>query len=137
MDAKEYLGQIGTLETKVKIILEEIEEVKALLGVKAISYDKVSFNPNVNESERLLTLILRLIDKQNQLVEQYIKLTEKRAEIRETVYRLEDNREIQVLYLRYFRNMRWEDIAEQLGYTKRQTTNIHGLALLHIQKLIN
>lgn len=136
MDAKEYLQQIGTLETKVKIILEEIEEIKALLGVKAINYDKVSFSPNINESDRLLTLILKLIDKQNQLVEEYIKLTEKRAEIREKVYQLADHKEIEVLYCRYFLRMRWEAIADKLGYTVRQITNIHGLALQHLQQII-
>ena len=42
---------------------------------------------------------------------------------------LPDERHRQVLRMRYIDGLGWEEIAERMGYTKRQITNIHGSAL--------
>lgn len=134
MDAKEYLQQIRNINIKISIIQDEITEIRSLLGARGISYDN---QPIISSSnDRVFTLIMKLIDKQNDLVEEYHELSEKRAEIKEVIYQLEDNREIEIIYRRYFRYEQMESIADKLGYSIDYLYTIHRSALRNVEKIL-
>lgn len=46
---------------------------------------------------------------------------------------LEDEQEKRLLKYRYIRGYRWEAIADKMGYSLRQTFNIHSKALQNIE----
>ena len=53
------------------------------------------------------------------------------AEIHTKIELLENPTERAVLTERYINAKSWEEIAEIVGYTQRQTLNVHGTALKH------
>lgn len=135
MDPREYLQQIRNINLKIQLIYDEISEIKALLGVQAINYERAG-TLSSSSGDKVARLVLKLIDKQNELLEQYVKLQEKKAEIRETVYQLDDSKQIELLIRRYFNFQRWEQIADSMNYSRRQITRLHGEALNNIGKII-
>lgn len=134
MEAKEYLLQIKQIKTKMAIIKEELEDLQAKLGAQAIRYDTEPHGQG--DDERQAHLIYKLIDAKDKLVLQQLELLEKEAEIRDTLFQLEDARQIQVLYLRYFKLMKWTPMAQQLHYSDRRIKEWHFFGLLSLQDIL-
>ena len=63
-------------------------------------------------------------------MEQQIRL---RKEITQKIEEMPDETEKTVLRLRYIRWMKWEQIAERMGYSLRNIMKIHGKALVHFR----
>lgn len=134
MEAKEYLLQIRDIKTKMAVIKEELEELQAKLGAQAIHYDN---EPHIaGDDEKQAHLIYKLIEAKDRLVIEQLRLLEKEAEIRETLFHLEDAKQIQVLYLRYFKLMQWQPMANQLHYSVRRVKEWHYFGLLNMQDLL-
>ena len=70
-----------------------------------------------------------LIELKDQM-EKRIKI---RREITEKIEAMQDETEKTVLRLRYIHWMRWEQIADRMGYSIRNITKIHGKALAHFE----
>lgn len=135
MEAKEYLLQIRAIKAKINIINEQLEEIDAQLYGRAIQYDTVPVGNG--DSDPLLRLVLKRIEAENKLRGEQIQLYEKEQEIRSVVFKLKEAREIQVLYLRYFKMMKWEELSEQLFYSIRWIKDIHESALANLQEILD
>jgi len=133
MTAKEYLLQIRAIKTQIQIITEEITELQAKLGAQGISYDREP-SGTAGDDERQAHLIYRLIEKKDKLYEEQIALLNAEHEIREKLFTLRDGKEIQVLYLRYFKLMKYNDIAEQMHYSERRIRELHTFGLMDLQE---
>ena len=134
--AKEYLMQIGKLNTLIRIKQEELAEVTAKAGVGSVGYDNdgsTNASRDIHKQERLYLKMIELKESINRDLEEYMM---KRDEVLRTVSKLKDQSEIDVLYKRYFQFMKWEEIAEDMCYTERYIYNIHGNALQHLQEFI-
>ena len=57
-----------------------------------------------------------------------------RDRIETAINGLTDARERRLMRLRYIDGLRWEDVADELGYEIRQVTRIHGWALAKLSK---
>lgn len=132
MTAKEYLLQIRAIKTQIQIITEEITDLQAKLGAQGIAYDKEP-RGTAGDDERQAHLIYRLIEKKDKLYEEQIALLKTEHEIREKLFTLRDGKEIQVLYLRYFKLMKFADIAEQMCYSDRRIRELHTFGLIDLQ----
>lgn len=131
MTAKEYLQQIRAIKERVQIAKEEVETIEAKLGAQAINY---SADPKgQGDTEKQAHLIYRLIDAKDKLIAQQLELTLKEAEIRDKLFELKDGKEIQVLYLRYFKLLKFNEIAEQMCYSDRRIRELHYFGLLDLQ----
>lgn len=53
--------------------------------------------------------------------------------IRDRIERMSDENEKDVLFYRYIKGMKWEEIAVKMMYTYRNVTKIHGRALKNFQ----
>jgi DNA-directed RNA polymerase specialized sigma subunit len=69
----------------------------------------------------------------DELTAVYVK---KYGEIERSIRRVGDDVLEEVLELRYLQYMKWEDIAQRMNYSERQTTRLHGIALEKMQKLL-
>ena len=135
MSAKEYLLQIRRIQILIRQTQDEMEEIKTLLGPQGLSYDKISSSPSLADYDsKMLELIIRLSDRQNVLNEYLIELSRKQAEIKKTLYRINNPEEIEVLYRRYFLWQHWEDIAEELNYSLSYTFRLHRSGLNDLEK---
>ena len=79
----------------------------------------------------------RCIDMLDELERRYVDRLRETirmlTSIEDGIDALADERYRQVLRMRYIDGLGWEEIAERVGYTKRQITNIHGAALAAIK----
>lgn len=133
MSAKTYLQQVRRKEFNVMIKRDEIEEIAAKLGIKAISYDKEpgGGSPDTKRNEYL---IFKKLELQDQLEQEIKDMVEYRQAALEEIKKIDSPAEVEVLYKRYFKYKNWETIADEMNYSTRQVQRIHGEALLHLDE---
>ncbi len=134
MNIKDYLKQIKRLTIRVEQIGEEITEIEARLGVQGINYNKMPVTPS--PEDKMSRYIYKLIELKDAYTEESQRLMSKRKEIIDSISLLEDCRLQQVLYYRYVKDMRWEEIAERLSYDDKYIFRLHGYALLELKKIL-
>ena len=137
---KEYLMQVRTLDTKVRVIDNEIKELRDEIAALRSSWPDGqphgtgTTDPVGNQAAKLADKLTRLEMKQ---LRTRAQLWRKRAEVIETLSLLTNDTHYQVLNLRYVQHLRWEQIADEMGYTKHHVYKIHGWALHELkQKMI-
>lgn len=70
--------------------------------------------------------------KQKTIYYRYLKV-KNCVNLYDKIEALEDEQEKRLLKYRYLRGWRWEAIADKMGYSLRQTFNIHSKALQKIE----
>ena len=131
---KKYLRQYIVLSRKEQELEGEIEALRQKYIGRAITYSNVpkgsgnrnDFSDYAAEVEGLLDKLMR---RQREAVQAY-------REIEDKIEQLGDEREKEVLRLRYLRNLSWEEIAKAIGYELTNTYHIHGLALRHFPLIL-
>lgn len=131
MTAKEYLQQAYRIDRKIKLDAEKLAAARSALYGKTVRYDSDGTMPvscgNVTESA-----VLRVMELEERLNREIDELTAMRQEIELTVNAVPDEVQREVLTRRYLLYQKWEDIAREMGYTKRRIFQIHGNALKNI-----
>ena len=64
------------------------------------------------------------------------ELIDKLSEIVWNIEQMADETERSVLYYRYIEGMKWDDVADTVGYTRQHTDRIHGEALRHFNPAV-
>lgn len=64
------------------------------------------------------------------------ELIDKLSEIVWNIDQMADETERSVLYYRYIEGMKWDDVADTVGYTRQHTDRIHGEALRHFNPAV-
>lgn len=131
MTAKEYLQQAYIIEREVKLDTEKLAAARSAAYGKAVRYnsDGSKPTPQGNTAESALLYVAELEER---LKADMDKLYAKRSEIEQAVNAVPDAAQREILTRRYLLYQRWEDIAENMGYTKRRIFQIHGIALENI-----
>ena len=136
MTAKEYLNQVRNLESKMKILKEEIDTLREM----------VVSTGAIQQGERVLSS-----GTQDKMVETICKINEKECEwndlMREfalarsnviiNIQKLNNPEYEQILYKRYCQSKKWEEIALEMNYTYQWVCKLHGRALLELDKALN
>lgn len=136
MTAKEYLLTYRNAYREAQAIELKITQVRLKYAMpSAIGYSDM---PKAHNSEHDLSDYMAKVDSlTRQLYKQYSKCVGRDIDIMQRLERMENELEREVLSLRYThltdtgRLMPWEDIAEQMHYTVKTVTRIHGRALQH------
>lgn len=134
--AKEYLNQVRNLETKMKILKEEIDTLREMV----VSTGAVQQQERVMSSgaqDRMAETICKINEKEeewNQLMREFALA---RAEVIISIQKLNNTDYEQILYKRYFQSKKWEEIAMEMNYSYQWVCKLHGRALLEIEKVIN
>lgn len=134
MDAKEYLNQIGTCNTRIRQMQEELARLESIANktTSGINPDKVQTSPDKSKREKT---IVEMVDLKKKLTAMIIEQEEKRIEIIKEIHKLNDSRYIEILYLRYVNDIRVEDIADIMTkpdgseYSLDHLNRLHGQAL--------
>lgn len=127
MTAKEYLSQVEKIKIQIRWIEDEIEELRE----SAASAGSPGFEQPAgrSESSRVEAAVLRIQKKEDELLHKKAVLAEQKARIFEEITRVEDNRYVSVLILRYLEGKKLVDIAEEMGYAYPHLCTLHGEAL--------
>lgn len=129
MNAKEYLRQIETLAIKIKQKEEQLESLRETAGgAAAIRYDKENVQMSIT-SDIVERNVLKLIEIEEKVFVEKVRLETLKNTIIEQIQSLDDKRYIDVLYLRYVRFSKFEQIAIDLKYDYVYIRELHGEAL--------
>lgn len=142
MDAKEYLGQLEIIDTKILHKEEERESLYSIIEGQGMKYDsvKVQTSPS-NSQERLVCKCMDLTEEIDADIEKYIEIRDK---IIDQIHELKDNRYVKILYWHYVpmnhRTKRLEEIScimrKRNGslYNYEYVNKLHKKALKSFEK---
>lgn len=134
MNAKEYLNQIKLNDIRIRQMTEEVARLEAVANstTGGMNPDKVQTSPDKGKREKV---IVKMVDLKNKLVSMIAEQETMRVEIISKIHQLTDSRYIELLYLKYVRVMRLEDIAGVMTkpdgseYSLDHINRLHGEAL--------
>ncbi len=134
MTAEEYLIQYNRISARVRIILETIEQLRTDAESMKISLDGMPHGQSAND--RMASLAVKLAEYETELSHEMSELWSTRMDIINHIGML-DHRHQVILYKRYIENIRWEQIAVDLGITWRHCHRLHKRALAELDKILN
>ena len=127
---KEYLRRYHAAELAEREIREEIDDLRMNKMFPALIQDGMPHGSSCMDLSEYAAQLDELLTELKDQMEQRIRI---RREITQRIEAMQDEPEKTVLRLRYIHWLRWEQIAERMGYSLRNITKIHGKALAHFE----
>jgi len=134
MKVKEYLSQAIWLDQRINSKLEQLEILRALAMrvTTNLTEQKVSGGNNVKSSmEKTVT---KIIDLEKEINEDIDRLVSLKADIMETISKINDPICQLLLEMRYINGKTWDEVAMDLGFDRRWVLRLHGGALKEIEE---
>lgn len=128
MTVKEYLRQYLTAYNEAQRIGSDIARLRIRYAYpSAIQYSDMPKAHNTEHDLSDYAAKVQLLEQDlNRKMNECIRVE---VEIRQSIDQLPDDRERELLRLRYIDGMTWEAIAVVMGYALRHVHRIHGNAL--------
>lgn len=134
MRAKTYLQQIRRLDRKINNKQIQLESLREL--VTSITPILKDINVQSNGSQdRLGDTMAKIIDLQNEINNEIDLYVNRKLEAIKLINAMEDDVSINILIQRYINYKRWDEIADNLNYTRQGVLKKHGQALLNFEKV--
>ena len=135
MTAKEYLKKIRELDIKINDGTEEMEQLKALATkvTSAMDGEVVSSSKNPDKMTDVVAKIIKLQEKLNRDVDKYVDI---KREAVEMLSEIENPTHYKILHSRYVLFKKWEQIACEIGFTYQWVNELHDVALLEFEKIM-
>ena len=127
---KEYLRRYHAAELAEREIREEIDDLRMNKMFPALIQDGMPHGSSCMDLSEYAAQLDELLTELKDQMEQRIRI---RREITQRIEAMQDETEKTVLRLRYIHWLRWEQIAERMGYSLRNITKIHGKALANFE----
>lgn len=134
MTTKEYLSQINRLDRMIQNKLSEIYQLKTMACSVTVSNEGERVQTS-SDKDRLGSAVAKIVDLEKQtdmLVDNFVN---KRKHIIEQIDKIEDVNMYNVLSSRYVSRKTFDDIADEMNYSRMQINRIHGKALIEFEKL--
>lgn len=129
MTAKEYLSQVRTMDTRLRLIGQKIERLRSALDYRSPVLEGSGSGSN---SDRLPDTISLIVDYEQQAEKLRREYIQKFIEIDSAIAAVPNAVLREVLERRYLFYQRWEQIAEEMHYSERHILRLHGEALQQI-----
>lgn len=135
MTAKEYLQQIYHLDRRIKRLQSRREEIRAdLYSVKSTTdYNADRVQTSV-AGDSMLRLIAKVDSIERDIVKELDQLISMKTRISKEIEQVQDTTAKDILYQRYVSFLSFEQIAVNLGYSRRHIDRLHGRALYLFKK---
>ena len=129
MTAKEYLKQIEELDIKIKQREEQLECLRETAGgAAAIRYDKDNIQVSVC-GDMIERNVIRLVELEEKIFKDKVKKETLKAKIIDQIQALDDKRYVEILYRRYVKYDKFDQIALDMSYDYVYLRALHGEAL--------
>nr|DAD95540.1 MAG TPA: Protein of unknown function (DUF1492) [Myoviridae sp. ctW7Z6] len=136
MTAKECLNQVRNLESKMKILKEEIDALREMV----VSTGAIQQGERVLSSgtqDKMAETICKINEKECEWNDLMREFALARANVIINIQKLNNPEYEQILYKRYCQSKKWEEIALEMNYTYQWVCKLHGRALLELDKVLN
>lgn len=135
MTGKEYMEQIRNVRREIRLLQEQIlRDTVYASNVKAIRYDvdRVQTSP---DGDRMADIISGIVGAEDKLYRKVKDLMKREDEARNYLLQLREEQE-RVLVLHYFNDLKWDDVAEQTGYSLSRVYEIKNDGLNELTQLL-
>ena len=127
---KEYLDGYRKCVRQLDRLNEELSEIRINKMFPFLIQDGM---PHAHTTTDLSGYAARIDKIERKIVKARYQKINKLKNIRDRIERMSDENEKDVLFYRYIKGMKWEEIAVKMMYTYRNVTKIHGRALKNFQ----
>ena len=133
MDTKQYLQQISRLDRMINNKLAEISQLRELaMSVSAVkNEERVQTTPNFDKIGTTYCKIEEMEEKLDKLIDEYV---DKKNLIISQIDGIENETYYEILFARYIEKKTFEKIADEMTYSFRNVTRLHGRALQDFEK---
>ena len=133
MDTKTYLQQISRLDRMINNKLSEISQLRELaMSVSAVkNEERVQNTPNFDKIGTAYCKIEEMEEKLDKLIDEYV---DKKNLIISQIDGIENETYYAILFARYIEKKTFEKIADEMTYSFRNVTRLHGRALQEFEK---
>ena len=133
MDTKQYLNQISRLDRMINNKLSEISQLRELaISVSAVkNEERVQNTPNFDKIGTAYCKIEEMEEKLDKLIDEYV---DKKNLIISQIDGIENETYYEILFARYIEKKTFEKIADEMTYSFRNVTRLHGRALQEFEK---
>ena len=133
MTTKEYLCQISRLDRMIQNKLAEISQLRELaISVSAVkNEERVQTTPNFDKIGTAYCKIEEMEEKLDNLIDEFV---DKKNLIISQIDKIENETYYEILFARYIEKKTFEKIADEMNYSFRNTTRLHGRALREFER---
>lgn len=133
MTTKEYLCQISRLDRMINNKLSEISQLRELaMSVSAVkNEERVQNTPNFDKIGTAYCKIEAMEEKLDKLIDEFV---DKKNLIISQIDKIENETYYEILFARYIEKKTFEKIADEMNYSFRNTTRLHGRALIEFER---
>ncbi|MDO4281338.1 MAG: DUF1492 domain-containing protein [Peptococcaceae bacterium] len=128
MTAKEFLRGLRKTQAEIRALSEQVAMLRAeAQGVQAVTLRDM---PKGGTARDAAAAIAEALDLQAACAAQMEDLMRRRQEAMAVITKIERSELRSVLLLYYLGGKSWDQVADALNYSVRQTLRLHGEALL-------
>lgn len=128
---KEYLNRYKNAVQKYKSLQEQERQFREEMdGPQGMEYSDM---PKAHRQSDLSDYMVRLDKILSKITSKKKELQELRLDIEDKIADMMDGTQSRLLYLRYIKFLKWEDICVEIGYSWKQTHKIHSKALANFE----
>jgi DNA-directed RNA polymerase specialized sigma subunit len=134
LKAETYLRQYKDIKTQIEIQRNRRKILEDFAALAGVDYTRVKVQSAPADTVPDIAAKLLRIDEQiTRKIDQLLKAGK---EIEEKISRIPDATQREVLQLRYLSCLGWEQIADKISYSLRQTFRIHSAALQAMDRIL-
>lgn len=133
MTAKEYLRQLWQLDREINIKYQELEHLRASIGIRAMRQGDVVVSGET--SDPVADTVTKIISMEEYINRKIDKLIDLRKKITDQIDGMESRTFRNILTCRYVLMQNWSQISETMGYAVQHCYRIHGRALQEFYRL--
>lgn len=135
--AKVYLNRVRALDLKINQLIEERDDLRLI----ATGNSSPRLDPNKVQTFGGGDVMARNVERYVELENHITKLIDRYVDMKDRVigeiHALEDPRYVEILYLRYVKFKRFEEIAVLMHYNFDYVRRLHGEALEEFKRIHN
>ena len=128
--AKEYLQRLQRLDTMINQKIQELSDLRATSKqIGGMDYSKNRVQTNACGDAPFTDTVLRIIELEHEINREIDAFVDEKHRIINQIQSLQNSKYIDILYQRYVKFKRLEQIAIDMNYTYQYARELHGRAL--------
>lgn len=133
MTAREYLQTIKDKRDRIRILMEEIEQLRTDAESVSINLDGMPRNNGQSSFEKVA---IQLAETESKLTQEMSDLWSEVMKAHSLIGQMSSSQRQQILTKRYLKGQRWEQIAYEMNFSWQHCFRVHGMALAELDKIL-
>lgn len=136
VSAKEYLMQVRAKKTAIRNLQRDLVHLKEMmysLGGGGSENERVQTTKNI---DKFGTIYSKIDEKEKLIVQKMREYIDFEVQVSEEIGMIQNPSYVEVLHKKYIMNESFDQIADNMGYSKRYVLKVHGQALEEFQKYV-